>query len=42
MTPDDVMFMPFPVTHATGLVTGILVPLMAGAQTHVLDVWEPA
>jgi cyclohexanecarboxylate-CoA ligase/acyl-CoA synthetase len=42
MTPDDVMFMPSPVTHATGFVTGILVPLMAGAHTHLLDVWEPA
>lgn len=41
MTPDDVMFMPSPVAHATGLVVGLLVPLAVGAQTHLLDVWEP-
>jgi cyclohexanecarboxylate-CoA ligase/acyl-CoA synthetase len=42
MTPEDVMFMPSPVAHATGLVVGILVPLVVGAETHLLDVWEPA
>ncbi|MDT7707240.1 MAG: hypothetical protein QOG20_2847 [Pseudonocardiales bacterium] len=42
MTPDDVMFMPSPVAHATGLVVGLLVPLAVGAQTHLLDVWEPS
>jgi acyl-CoA synthetase (AMP-forming)/AMP-acid ligase II len=42
MTPDDVMFMPSPIAHATGLVVGLLVPLAVGAQTHLLDVWEPA
>lgn len=41
MTPDDVMFMPSPVAHATGLVVGLLVPLAVGAQTHLIDVWEP-
>lgn len=41
MTPDDVMFMPSPVAHATGLVVGFLVPLAVGAQTHLLDTWEP-
>jgi acyl-CoA synthetase (AMP-forming)/AMP-acid ligase II len=41
MTAADVMFMPSPLAHATGLVVGILVPLTAGAQTHLLDVWEP-
>jgi cyclohexanecarboxylate-CoA ligase/acyl-CoA synthetase len=40
MTADDVMFMPSPVSHATGFVVGVLVPLNAGAQTHLLDVWE--
>ncbi|QJY48251.1 AMP-binding protein [Pseudonocardia broussonetiae] len=40
-TPDDVVFMPSPVAHATGLVVGLLVPLAVGAQTHLLDVWEP-
>ncbi len=41
MAADDVMFMPSPVAHATGLVVGLLVPLAVGAQTHLLDVWEP-
>jgi acyl-CoA synthetase (AMP-forming)/AMP-acid ligase II len=39
--PEDVMFMPSPVAHATGLVVGVLVPLTAGAETHLLDIWEP-
>lgn len=42
LTPDDVMFMPSPVAHATGLLVGILLPLTAGAQTHLLDIWDPA
>jgi len=41
MTSDDVMFMPSPVAHATGFVVGFLVPLTVGAQTHLLDIWEP-
>jgi cyclohexanecarboxylate-CoA ligase/acyl-CoA synthetase len=40
LTADDVMFMPSPVSHATGFVVGILVPLTTGAHTHPLDVWE--
>ncbi|MEU7815396.1 AMP-binding protein [Pseudonocardia sp. NPDC049154] len=39
--PDDVVFMPSPVAHATGLVVGILVPLTVGAETHLLDIWDP-
>jgi acyl-CoA synthetase (AMP-forming)/AMP-acid ligase II len=42
MTPEDVVFMPSPVAHATGLLVGLLVPLAVGAQTHLLDVWDPA
>jgi acyl-CoA synthetase (AMP-forming)/AMP-acid ligase II len=38
---DDVMFMPSPVAHATGLVVGVLVPLATGSETHLLDTWEP-
>ncbi|TDP91880.1 AMP-binding protein [Labedaea rhizosphaerae] len=41
MTPDDVMFMPSPVAHATGLLVGVLVPLAVGAETHLIDIWEP-
>lgn len=40
-TGDDVGFAPSPVTHTTGLVTGILMPLMAGAATHLMAEWEP-
>lgn len=38
---DDVMFMPSPIAHATGLVVGVLVPLTTGSETHLQDVWEP-
>jgi cyclohexanecarboxylate-CoA ligase/acyl-CoA synthetase len=41
MTAEDVMFMPSPVAHATGLVVGVLVPLAVGAETHLMDTWEP-
>jgi acyl-CoA synthetase (AMP-forming)/AMP-acid ligase II len=37
----DVMFMPSPVTHATGLAMGVIAPLMLGAGMHLMDVWEP-
>jgi acyl-CoA synthetase len=40
-TSDDVGFSPSPVTHTTGLVTGILIPLIAGGSTHVMAEWEP-
>jgi acyl-CoA synthetase (AMP-forming)/AMP-acid ligase II len=39
--PDDVVFMPSPVAHATGLMVGVVAPLSVGAETHLLDVWEP-
>ncbi|BBG02778.1 MULTISPECIES: AMP-binding protein [Pseudonocardia] len=39
--PEDVVFMPSPIAHATGLVVGILVPMTVGAEVHLLDVWEP-
>ncbi|HSV47640.1 MAG TPA: AMP-binding protein [Ramlibacter sp.] len=41
MRPDDTMFMPSPVGHATGMMMGVVVPLNAGAGSHLLDVWEP-
>jgi cyclohexanecarboxylate-CoA ligase/acyl-CoA synthetase len=41
ITPDDVMFAPSPVTHSTGLVVGVGVPLASGAGLHLMDVWEP-
>jgi cyclohexanecarboxylate-CoA ligase/acyl-CoA synthetase len=36
------MFMPSPVTHATGLAMGVTAPLILGAGIHLMDVWEPA
>ncbi len=41
LTEHDVMFMPTPVTHATGLAAGVMLPLMYGAAIHLVDVWEP-
>jgi cyclohexanecarboxylate-CoA ligase/acyl-CoA synthetase len=41
MGDDDNVFMPSPVAHSTGLLVGIAVPLVAGAQIHLLDVWDP-
>ena len=40
-TEDDVQFGPSPITHTTGLVTSVLVPLLNGASTHVMAEWEP-
>jgi acyl-CoA synthetase (AMP-forming)/AMP-acid ligase II len=39
--PGEVMFMPSPVTHATGIVVGVATPLFLGAGIHLLDVWDP-
>jgi cyclohexanecarboxylate-CoA ligase len=41
VTDSDVGFSPSPITHTTGLVTGILMPLLAGGATHVMPEWEP-
>ncbi|MDV6230606.1 AMP-binding protein [Rhodococcus cercidiphylli] len=40
-TENDVQFGPSPVTHTTGLVTSVLIPLMAGASTHLMAEWSP-
>jgi cyclohexanecarboxylate-CoA ligase/acyl-CoA synthetase len=40
MGPDDVIFMPSPVTHATGLAMGVVAPLILGAGIHLMDVWD--
>ena len=40
--PDDVTFMPSPVTHSTGLAMGLGAPLVAGGSVHLMDVWEPS
>ncbi|WP_213576043.1 AMP-binding protein [Rhodococcus sp. USK13] len=41
LNPSDVMFMPSPITHATGLAVGVAAPLILGSGIHLLDVWEP-
>jgi cyclohexanecarboxylate-CoA ligase len=38
---DDIQFGPSPVTHTTGLVTSILMPLIHGAGSHLMEIWEP-
>jgi acyl-CoA synthetase (AMP-forming)/AMP-acid ligase II len=40
-TDQDVQFGPSPVTHTTGLVTSIMLPLVHGASSHIMEVWEP-
>src|SRR4030088_2297747 len=40
-TAADVQFGPSPVTHTTGLVTSILMPLIYGAGSHIMEIWEP-
>lgn len=40
-TCDDVAFGPSPITHTTGLVTSVLLPLITGGATHVMPAWEP-
>ncbi|KQO65136.1 AMP-binding protein [Curtobacterium sp. Leaf261] len=37
----DVFFNPSPVSHSTGLITGLLEPLLAGGGTHFMPVWQP-
>lgn len=37
----DVQFGPSPITHSTGLVTSMLLPLQSGAASHLMDAWEP-
>jgi cyclohexanecarboxylate-CoA ligase len=40
-TRDDVQFGPSPVTHSTGLVTSVMLPLLAGASSYLMEVFEP-
>jgi cyclohexanecarboxylate-CoA ligase/acyl-CoA synthetase len=40
MGRDDVMFMPSPITHATGLAMGVIAPLIQGAGVHLMDIWD--
>ncbi len=40
-TERDVQFGPSPVTHSTGLVTSVVLPLIAGAKSYLMDAWDP-
>ncbi|MBF4478149.1 cyclohexanecarboxylate-CoA ligase [Rhodococcus rhodochrous J3] len=40
-TESDVQFGPSPITHTTGLVTSVLLPLLSGAATHIMAEWSP-
>jgi acyl-CoA synthetase (AMP-forming)/AMP-acid ligase II len=40
-TAADVQFGPSPITHSTGLVTSVLLPLLAGAKSYLMEAWEP-
>ena len=40
-TENDVQFGPSPITHSTGLVTSVLMPLLTGASSHFMEVWDP-
>jgi cyclohexanecarboxylate-CoA ligase len=41
VTEDEVLFNPSPVCHSTGLITGLLLPLLAGGATHFMPAWKP-
>lgn len=41
-TEHDVQFGPSPVAHAGGLVHSIVLPLIQGASSHLMEVWDPA
>ncbi|WP_141013628.1 AMP-binding protein [Nocardioides sambongensis] len=41
-TAADVQFGPSPITHSTGLVTSVLLPLLAGAKSYLMEAWDPA
>lgn len=38
---DDVQFGPSPITHSTGLVTSVVLPLLVGAKSYVMEAWDP-
>ncbi|MFE1802696.1 AMP-binding protein [Streptomyces sp. NPDC059517] len=40
-TEEDVQFGPSPITHTTGLVTSVILPLIHGASSHIMEKWEP-
>jgi len=41
LTSPDVVFMPSPVGHITGILYGMQLPFMLGSSVVLLDIWEP-
>lgn len=41
LSESDVIFMPSPVGHITGLLYGVQLPFMLGTTVVMLDIWEP-
>lgn len=41
LTGADVFFMPSPLAHITGLLNGIITPVMLGATSVLMDQWNP-
>lgn len=37
----DVQFGPSPITHSTGLVTSVILPLLVGARSYLMEAFEP-
>ncbi|MCW2816137.1 MAG: o-succinylbenzoate--CoA ligase [Nocardioides sp.] len=40
-TEDDVQFGPSPITHSTGLVTSVLLPMLCGAKSYLMEAFDP-
>src|SRR5260370_32776409 len=40
-TEQDVPFGPSPISHTTGLVTSVIMPLIAGAKSYLMEAWNP-
>lgn len=40
-TEADVQFGPSPITHSTGLVTSVVLPLLSGARSVLMEAWDP-
>ena len=41
LTPDDVVLMPAPMAHVSGLLNAVLVPAAAGMTAVLMDAWDP-
>jgi cyclohexanecarboxylate-CoA ligase len=40
-TADDIQFGPSPISHSTGAITSFVLPLLAGASSHLMEAWDP-